>query len=132
MRKAVDIARHNSQPTKNIYPMTTNLTHKLDADYGVHQWTCTDRIMQKTLYFMGLPTHLRTPANGLMAEEEGLEPSEPYRVHGLAIRCITTLPPLRNRHKKACRAAVLAVGKWQVNGSTWQAGRPARFTLRDN
>ena len=30
----------------------------------------------------------------LVAEGEGLEPSVPYRVHGLAIRCITALPSL--------------------------------------
>ncbi len=31
----------------------------------------------------------------IVAEGLGFEPRKPYRVYGLAIRCITTLPSLR-------------------------------------
>lgn len=47
-----------------------------------------------------------------MAEGGGIEPPTPYRVYGLAIRCITALPSLRNLapglhrgHRPACTGA---------------------------
>ncbi len=58
------------------------------------------------------PNVHREFAQERMAEGGGLEPPLPYRVDGLAIRCITTLPSLRGRGFSGGGARPVNRGGW--------------------